>query len=541
MKFILKQLCLVGALVLVFTPQIAKADDFVRYEPDDIEVFSNESEKADESRIKVGRHEDGISRYLGKLRINKKDNIDVDVEDAQLIVRGTTADFNGVSLELVQVISSWEINTVDGFNGLNTGSRLVIGEKRILSEFQGTTTFEMSFDVTDMLEDWIEGANNGFMIRARNQNAEAVELFSANRVLGVPYVESLQDSRNLNNNTGGNTDSSNQFDPNNVDFVITEVKPTQTIQKGQDYNGNISIKIKNQGQSPLFYRNVLMQLFVYEAGTQRFLNGAVQFINGDLSSQEEVTVLFTPGHFSPGLNLKDINQVEFIAQVDVNDAVNELQENNNERNSGIIVLQTSATTSSFCSDQLERFVTSPTFANFTNNAVAQNLTLETQVASRYLVNLKKGLITSNLTDTFMKYFVTYGCDRNTTLLGEGERAAVLASYREAFGALPKNLTQMSDIVLIANGRYPKELSLAAENKARVSFIKIYKREPNLNNSFDKNAISVFAYGLRQVPENRNLASESQALLTFKGIYGFIPQSTIDWNLVQGIAYSGASR
>jgi len=107
--------------------------------------------------------------------------------------------------------------------------------------------------------------------------------------------------------------------------------------------------------------------------------------------------------------------------------------------------------------------------------------------------------------------------------------------------LPENETDMIDTVRIANGRWPNNRSDEAEEKARAQFRKIYKRIANMSESYDDAAITVMAYGLRQKAENRNLDSERNGINIFKGIYGYNPSTTEDWNIMQAITYSGASR
>lgn len=63
----------------------------------------------------------------------------------------------------------------------------------------------------------------------------------------------------------------------------------------------------------------------------------------------------------------------------------------------------------------------------------------------------------------------------------------------------------------------------------------------MNNANDSAAIKVMAYGLRQKAANRNLDSEKTGINSFKGIYGYTPKSTEDWNTMQAITYSGAKR
>jgi len=138
-------------------------------------------------------------------------------------------------------------------------------------------------------------------------------------------------------------------------------------------------------------------------------------------------------------------------------------------------------------------------------------------------------------------FITYGVDENTKKLGEGERAAVMFSYKSAFDKLPETEEELADAIKIANGRWPSMTNDKAEKGAKVQFKKIYKRDADMNDPNDNAAVTVMAYGLRQKAENRNLNSEKQGIRTFEHIYGYHPSSTEDWNIMQAITYSGATR
>jgi hypothetical protein len=109
----------------------------------------------------------------------------------------------------------------------------------------------------------------------------------------------------------------------------------------------------------------------------------------------------------------------------------------------------------------------------------------------------------------------------------------------AFGKVPTTADNWSDIIKIANGRWPNERSEMSENRATEHFRKIYLREPNRANPHDDAAVTVIAYGLR--PANRNMESESAAIKIFKAIYQYHPTSAVDWDVVRAIAYSGATR
>ena len=138
-------------------------------------------------------------------------------------------------------------------------------------------------------------------------------------------------------------------------------------------------------------------------------------------------------------------------------------------------------------------------------------------------------------------FITYGVDDNTQRLGEGERAAVMYSYKNAFNKLPETEEELADAIKIANGRWPGITNQDAEKRAKEQFQKIYKRIADMNDASDNAAVTVMAYGLRQKAENRNLNSEKTGINTFRNIYGYNPDSTEDWNIMQAITYSGATR
>jgi len=141
----------------------------------------------------------------------------------------------------------------------------------------------------------------------------------------------------------------------------------------------------------------------------------------------------------------------------------------------------------------------------------------------------------------IKAFIAYGVDDNTKKLGEGERAAVINSFKTAYDKLPETEAELADVIKIANGRWPSVTNDEAEKRVKEQFQKIYKRIADMNDSKDNAAITIMAYGLRQRAENRNLNSEKQGIQIFKDIYGHVPASTEDWNTMQAITYSGASR
>lgn len=167
---------------------------------------------------------------------------------------------------------------------------------------------------------------------------------------------------------------------------------------------------------------------------------------------------------------------------------------------------------------------------------------EEENKAKYLTVLKEGITgLTEIIEAAINSFITYGIDSNTKKLGAGERAAVIYSFKAAFDKLPETEAEITDVIRIANGRWPNSRSDGAEKMAREQFRKIYKRIADLNEPYDDAAITVMAYGLRQKAENRNLDSERSGIGTFRDIYGYHPNSTEDWNIMQAITYSGAAR
>ncbi len=135
-------------------------------------------------------------------------------------------------------------------------------------------------------------------------------------------------------------------------------------------------------------------------------------------------------------------------------------------------------------------------------------------------------------------FIALGTD-TTEKLGIGERAGVVESFRSAFGKVPQSEAQWSDVIKIANGRFPSVTNPVKEKSVETAFKKIYLRAPDRSNPNDNAAVVVMAYGLRSA--NRNLNSEQAASQSFKAIFGKSPTTASDWDAVRAIAYSGATR
>lgn len=178
-------------------------------------------------------------------------------------------------------------------------------------------------------------------------------------------------------------------------------------------------------------------------------------------------------------------------------------------------------------------------------ATAERMGLKRDVAkeqlfySKYVRSLTGASVaTDSSIYSALTAFVIYGTP-TTKILGAGERANVLASYKATYNKLPTTQREWEDIIKIASGRWPVERVSKKEAAAKQVFKTIYRRVPNMENSRDNVAIMVMTYGLR--PSVRNTKSEAAGLKIFKSVFKRLPKSVADWNILRAITYSGAKR
>lgn len=167
-----------------------------------------------------------------------------------------------------------------------------------------------------------------------------------------------------------------------------------------------------------------------------------------------------------------------------------------------------------------------------------NKSLEQSTLIKYKTILESDRKITDKEKNVVNNFLVYGTP-STLHLGAGERAGTVNSYLQAYNKLPNSEDEWSDIIKIANGRWPSEKSSKSESIAKNEFKKIYGRDANMKNNIDENAVMVISYGL--LPSQRNLNSEKAAIKAFKWVYNRVPVSALDWNIVRSIAYSGAKR
>jgi len=155
----------------------------------------------------------------------------------------------------------------------------------------------------------------------------------------------------------------------------------------------------------------------------------------------------------------------------------------------------------------------------------RNLSLEQNVLQKYSgsLSLNQGAIN----------FISYGT-KSTVSLGEGERAGVIHSFKEAFNRIPETNDDWNDIIRIATNQAPIQRSAEAEKRARaLKFPLLYSGE-GWGEGVQEPDILVMAYGIR--PIVRDMEKEKQGLKEFLKIYKRVPSSTFDWNILRFISY-----
>ena len=143
----------------------------------------------------------------------------------------------------------------------------------------------------------------------------------------------------------------------------------------------------------------------------------------------------------------------------------------------------------------------------------RNLSLEKDVLSKYGNGLSFNQGSIN--------FISYGT-KSTRVLGAGERAGVIYSFKEAFNRLPDTDDDWNDVIRISTNQAPIQRSAEAEKRARDAGVE------------DEGSVLTVAYGIR--PENRDLEKEAEGIAEFVKRYGRLLESTLDWNILRSIAY-----
>jgi len=135
-------------------------------------------------------------------------------------------------------------------------------------------------------------------------------------------------------------------------------------------------------------------------------------------------------------------------------------------------------------------------------------------------------------------YLINGADDNSFKLGEKERRVILSNFVTAYGHQPGDESEWQDLIKINNGYWPSNVSQTAEDKAKKDFQKIFKRVPGMNNAADKHTIKILAYDIRQRPGQRSLDKERVAIVKFKKIFKYLPNSSMDWKIIRALAYGG---
>ncbi|MBU4216753.1 fibronectin type III domain-containing protein [Candidatus Parcubacteria bacterium] len=345
------------------------------------------------------------------------------------------------------------------------------------------------------------------------------------------------------------------YDVRDMDLIINDIYfyPNNPV-KGQKFTGEIRVIIGNTGTKEVevvpqtcLYTNILQIVsattIIDSQGND--LTAKVFSVCGPTVSGNESEAVY--------YEIKDAvfnSDIVFNSMVDDGEAIREANDANNVFSKEIKITATSIVTGDNTVIDMDAVLNNGdnvAIGNLTDKFLAEtkqvrNLVKEQNVKTKYLDKLiDREQKTLNKMEMAINDFIAYGVDLNTQKLGEGERAAVVSSYKSAFVRLPEVDDELTDLIKIANGRWPSFKNSNAEKRARGQFIKIYKRIANMGNANDNAAVTVMAYGLRQKAENRNMNSEKNGIKTFKSIFGKNPTTTDEWNTMQAITYSGASR
>lgn len=179
------------------------------------------------------------------------------------------------------------------------------------------------------------------------------------------------------------------------------------------------------------------------------------------------------------------------------------------------------------------------YALMAGSGIVKDGVLEDKILASLTMPLLSGVKNfSSANKITLNNFITYGTT-TTKKIGDKERAGVVGSYKRAFGKLPKTQNEWLDVVKIANGQWPAATNANALKSAKAEFAKVYKRQANMLNKKDNTAIAYIAYGIR--PAVKNNTAEAAAIKTFKKVYAHNPISSLAWDIVRAIAYSGAAR
>ncbi len=329
------------------------------------------------------------------------------------------------------------------------------------------------------------------------------------------------------------------------DLTVTNISFTSS---NMNEEGVLSVTIRNLGGDlnsttglMNWYNNFSAQNFIFTNYSNPTISSFTTSRNIPSSSNPLKTNEFITFYWKGKFNTHGNLYLHFT--VNNNKELDELNYNNNTFTTGIKINQTISNNQITNINQASQSLAQGNVNELLSQInQLRNQVREQETQIKYLQNLTTELSRISATmQTAVNTFITYGVDDNTKRLGEGERAAVINSYQSAYGKLPSSESELNDVIKIANGRWPSITNTNAENRALAEFKNIYKRDADMSNLKDNAAVTIMAYGLRQRAENRNLNSESAGLKIFKDIYNRLPQSTNDWNILQAITYSGATR
>ncbi len=172
-----------------------------------------------------------------------------------------------------------------------------------------------------------------------------------------------------------------------------------------------------------------------------------------------------------------------------------------------------------------------------NLGLTQDPSLQAQMLYALVQKIIVPDAVNNDTHAAVSNFTSIGT-RTSLRLGAGERAGVVDSFKAIYGRLPANECDWQEALRIANHKKPQTLNARREASSIQLFAKIYKREAQLSDAEDRNAIDIMAYGIR--PLVRSLNEEKKAIRIFAQIMKHGPGNATEWDAIRAIAYSGVA-
>lgn len=162
---------------------------------------------------------------------------------------------------------------------------------------------------------------------------------------------------------------------------------------------------------------------------------------------------------------------------------------------------------------------------------------------KYLLNnydKEKTLANSNQTNItqsqIAQNFVIKGYSYNSQQLSPNDRMSIINSYYLVYKKMPQTTSDMLELERLSGGLCPQGRIKSVDQNSQNKFFQIYKHWPNAKNKNELQTVCMIGYGTK-INTKRNLTAEKKSLTKFTKIYGRLPNSTLDWNIIYAMSYS----